>query len=156
MLTRIRKAQEEREGGFTLIELLVVIIIIGILAAVAIPVFLSQRQKGYDAASRSELRNAAAALESIHVDSGSYADGAAASNEPAAVARLADQGFNLSEPFAPGSGGSFSVAISGTGSTAYCVQVSHSARPTVLWTLRSGFGKPQKVGTGSPAAAACS
>ena len=50
MLARIRKAQEEHEGGFTLIELLVVIIIIGILAAIAIPVFLNQRKKGYDAA----------------------------------------------------------------------------------------------------------
>ena len=58
MLARIRKAQEEREGGFTLIELLVVIIIIGILAAIAIPVFLNQRKKGYDAAMKSDVRNA--------------------------------------------------------------------------------------------------
>ena len=62
MLARIRKAQEEREGGFTLIELLVVIIIIGILAAIAIPVFLNQRNKGYDAQSKSDLRNMATAI----------------------------------------------------------------------------------------------
>ena len=143
------------DAGFTLVELLVVIIVIGVLAAIAIPTFLRQREKGYDAASKSELKNAAAALESLHVDSGSYATGAAASNDPADIAALAAQGFNLSEPFAQGSGGSFSVAISGPGSTAYCVQVSHSSTPAVRWTLRSSLGSPQKVGTGSPAVASC-
>ena len=68
MLARIRKASEEREGGFTLIELLVVIIIIGILAAIAIPVFLNQRQKGYDAQAKSDLRNMATAEETYLTD----------------------------------------------------------------------------------------
>src|SRR5207342_2963039 len=68
MLARIRKAAEEREGGFTLIELLVVIIIIGILAAIAIPVFLNQRQKGYDAGIKSDLKNAATVLETLATD----------------------------------------------------------------------------------------
>src|SRR5690348_14588688 len=72
MLARIRKMQEENEGGFTLIELLVVIIIIGILAAIAIPVFLNQRQKGWDAAVKSDLRNAATAEETWLTDNGSY------------------------------------------------------------------------------------
>ena len=74
MLARIRKAMEERDGGFTLIELLVVIIIIGILAAIAIPVFLNQRKKGWDSAVKSDLRNAATAQETYLTDSGHYTE----------------------------------------------------------------------------------
>jgi type IV pilus assembly protein PilA len=72
MLARLRKSTEENEGGFTLIELLVVIIIIGILAAIAIPVFLNQRKKGYDAAVKSDLRNIATAEETVLTAASSY------------------------------------------------------------------------------------
>jgi prepilin-type N-terminal cleavage/methylation domain-containing protein len=58
----------EREGGFTLIELLVVIIIIGILAAIAIPVFLNQRKKGYEASMKSDLRTVANEMETYFTD----------------------------------------------------------------------------------------
>ncbi|MGN6474115.1 MAG: prepilin-type N-terminal cleavage/methylation domain-containing protein [Mycobacteriales bacterium] len=81
MLARLRKMQEEREEGFTLIELLVVIIIIGILAAIAIPVFLSQRQKGYDAGVKSDIRNAATAEESYLTDNDNYYAGQISPND---------------------------------------------------------------------------
>jgi type IV pilus assembly protein PilA len=68
MLARMRKSMDEKDQGFTLIELLVVIIIIGILAAIAIPVFLNQRKKGYDSQSKSDLRNLATLEETYLTD----------------------------------------------------------------------------------------
>ena len=63
----------EKEQGFTLIELMVVIIIIGILAAIAIPVFLNQRQQAWTSSVKSDLANAAIAAESYAVsNNGSY------------------------------------------------------------------------------------
>ena len=72
MLARIRKAQEEHEGGFTLIELLVVIIIIGILAAIAIPVFLNQRAKATESGMKADLRTSANELETAFTDNQEY------------------------------------------------------------------------------------
>jgi type IV pilus assembly protein PilA len=68
MLARIRKAQEESEGGFTLIELLVVMIIIGILAAIAIPVFLNQRKKAVDTAAKSDVSTIGKEIATYYVD----------------------------------------------------------------------------------------
>ena len=66
MLQRLRRRAQD-QGGFTLIELLVVILIIGILAAVAIPAFLSQKGKGQDANVKSDINSAQTAQESYAI-----------------------------------------------------------------------------------------
>jgi type IV pilus assembly protein PilA len=72
MLTRIMKPRDDRDAGFTLIELLVVVAIIGILAAIAIPVFLSQRQGARDASVKADLNGIAKVMETIYTSGGAY------------------------------------------------------------------------------------
>ncbi len=126
MLRYIREAREEREEGFTLIELLVVVIIIGILAAIAIPVFLNQREKAWDAAAKSDLRNAAVAQESYFTDGSSYGN----------LANIQGEGFT-------GSADVLTTVVSFDAS-AYCMSASHNSS-TETWYMSSATGAPSQT-----------
>ena len=133
MLARIRKSMEEKDQGFTLIELLVVIIIIGILAAIAIPVFLNQRKKGWDAQAKSDLKNMATADETWLTDTGSYTIN---------LADLKTSGFNPSADTTNQTAKVFTAANGGA-AAGYCLQADSKSGTT--WYYQSDLGVPSKT-----------
>jgi type IV pilus assembly protein PilA len=98
MLQRLRHRAQGQEG-FTLIELLVVILIIGILAAVAIPAFLSQKGKAYDANVKSAINSAQTAEETYNTSNSTYVAAAAAAAPTAATNPLVNVEPTLTAPF---------------------------------------------------------
>jgi len=98
MLHKLRQ-RAQSEKGFTLIELLVVILIIGILAAIALPAFLNQRSKAQDTEAKSAARTAQTAMETYYTDEQTYvgADEAAVRKiEPALNEGVAATGLAIS------------------------------------------------------------
>lgn len=92
---RASLAQDDKQKGFTLIELLVVVLIIGVLAAIAIPAFLSQREGAWEAAVKTDIGNAAIAAETYAAgNNGKYTG--LTNTVVGGVNELDDAGFNQS------------------------------------------------------------
>jgi type IV pilus assembly protein PilA len=149
MLARIRKAMEKRDEGFTLIELLVVIIIIGILAAIAIPVFLNQRKKGYDAQAKSDARNLATLEETYMTDYNKYA--AAADSTRAGSSPFFPNVQGVLTDFKPSANVSAvkieyvdatGATTEATGTVAYCIQTTSSSGNTFVYNSAKGGLQP--------------
>lgn len=127
----------ERRGpdGFSLIELLVVIIIIGLLAAIALPIFLNQRRRAFDSAAQSDLRNVAEFEELLLADTGSYGT-------------LHD--ISQNEPDVSISKGVTLTIVGYDAQRGYCLSARHSASPRT-WYYDSRAGGIQPTGsTGCP------
>ena len=135
MLARLHKMREEE--GFTLIELLVVMIIIGILAAIAIPLFLNQRKNAVDASIKSDLRTLANEMESQYTDSQAYPTAISQSGQTVTVGTASDR---------VSTGNTFTMTLNGTAADAFCL-VGHNAKGTHDWVYVSSQGGLQPAAT---------
>ena len=127
MFTKLIEARKDE--GFTLIELLVVIIIIGILAAIAIPVFLNQRQKAWDSAVKADLRNAATAEETVYTEDASYTT---------VLADLQGAGFKLSDKGNYFGDDLANFKVISADAEGFCVQ--GQSKSEEFWSYNSGPG----------------
>ncbi len=129
------------EGGFSLVELLVVMIIIGVLAAIAIPVYLSQEQKSYDAQAKEDIHNAATAEETYFTEQQTYVNVPTSQTAPAL---LAANGFRMSSktidvtvwtyPAGATTGGITTTQQSG----GYCIKVTSGSNTPYYYASFSG------------------
>lgn len=129
-----RARRDRDQHGFTLVELLVVLLVIAILAGIAIPVFLAQRNKGRIAAAQRSLKDAALAAEAYGTDNGGNYSGL----DDDGLTKLENNGFN---PTA-----SINIVVKSAQPDEYCIMAQsillETTHPWYYATYRPAKGRP--------------
>jgi len=120
-----QKSGYSDQGGFTLVELILVVIIITILALIAIPVFISQREKGWETNVKSDLHNASIAQVTYYQENETYTS---------QMSDLFDKGYKQSS--------NISISIESANDSGYCLEADNNNDSSNVWYVDGGAGTP--------------
>jgi type IV pilus assembly protein PilA len=124
MLGRTRATAKDHEAGFSLIELLVVIVLMGLVMAIAIPVFLNQRRTGFDTGVKTDLRNAAGIEENWLTETGTYTS---------SIDNLKSDGFRYGDA-SNYAGSTATITATFTGGDKFCLTATSKSGTTFRFT----------------------
>jgi len=155
MILKLRQRMAQEESGFTLVELLVVMLILGLLAAIAIPAFFNQQNKAKDADAKSFARTAETAMETYATDNaGQYHSDTVAAGDLANIEATLNGADNLQIAPATGAGdtaaNSYTVSVDSSAGETFSITRHHDGTTVLSCTPANTNGCPASTPATAP------